>query len=156
MLQFIYNPTLITHETKMPPGGKNSVENRLWSARKRRGLEQKQVAYLLNHHTPDQVSRYELGVRLPTLETALLLEIIYGVPLRLLYKDLYERLRGELKDRMGRIPQLHERLTDFLEDEALSEYCAYREIVHSGCPSQHDLARVRRHVTDLVRRMAYQ
>jgi transcriptional regulator with XRE-family HTH domain len=139
----------------MSPGGRNTIENRLWQTRKRRGLEQKQVAYLLNHHTPDQVSRYELGTRLPTLETALLLEMIYGAPLRVLYKDLYERLQAELRDRYEGIPQLKERLAEFLTEEGLREYCSYQELLQVGQPAQTDLLKLRRHVTELAKRLAY-
>jgi transcriptional regulator with XRE-family HTH domain len=131
------------------------MENRLWLTRKRRGLEQKQVAYLLDQHTPDQVSRYELGTRQPTLETALLLEMIYGAPLRFLYKDLYERLQAELKERFERLPQLHDRLAEILSDDSIREYCAYRELLLIGQPTQADLIKARRHVTDLAKRLAY-
>src|ERR671932_984676 len=103
----------------MSPGGRKTVENLLWQIRKRRGLEQKQVAYLLNHHTPDQVSRYELGTRLPTLEIALLLEMIYGAPLRVLYKDLYEQLQTKLRTRFEHIPQLEDRLAEFLTEDCV-------------------------------------
>jgi transcriptional regulator with XRE-family HTH domain len=139
----------------MPSGGRNTVENRLWSVRKRRGLEQKQVAYLLNHHTPDQVSRYELGARLPTLETALLLEMIYGAPLRVLYKDLYERLQGEFRERLERVPQLQERLSEFLDEVGVREYCAYGEMLQTGQPSPTDQLKARLHVTELAKRIAY-
>jgi transcriptional regulator with XRE-family HTH domain len=139
----------------MSPGGKRAVENRLWQTRKRRGLEQKNVAYLLNHHTADQVSRYELGTRTPTLETALMLEMIYGAPLRVLYKDLYERLQGEFRERLKRVPQLQERLADFLDEDAVREYCAYREMLQTGQPAQADLLKIRRHVTELAKRMAF-
>jgi transcriptional regulator with XRE-family HTH domain len=139
----------------MTPGGKHTVENRLWTTRKRRGLEQKQVAYLLNHHTPDQVSRYELGMRLPTLETALLLEMIYGAPLRVLYKDLYERLQAEMKERFERVPQLRERLAEFLSEDGVREYCSYRELLQPSQPAQTDLLKARRHVTELAKRLAY-
>jgi transcriptional regulator with XRE-family HTH domain len=139
----------------MSPGGRKTIESLLWQTRKRRGLEQKQVAYLLNHHTPDQVSRYELGTRLPTLEIALMLEIIYGAPLRVLYKDLYERLQAELRDRLKRLPQLTGGLEEFLNEDGISEYCAYRDLILSGQLSQTDMLRVRRHVTELARRMAY-
>jgi transcriptional regulator with XRE-family HTH domain len=150
------NITIINcYKTNMQPGGRTSIENRLWQTRKRRGLEQKQVAYLLNHHTADQVSRYELGTRLPTLETALLLEMIYGAPLRVLYKDLYERLQAEFKDRLERLPQLHERLSEFLGEDGVREYCAYRELIQSGHPAQSDLLKARRHVTELAKRLAY-
>lgn len=139
----------------MSPGGKRAVENRLWQTRKRRGLEQKSVAYLLNHHTADQVSRYELGTRTPTLETALLLEMIYGTPLRVLYKDLYERLQEEFRERLKRVPQLQERLANFLEEDAVREYCAYRDLLQTGQPAQDDLLKIRRHVTELAKRMAF-
>lgn len=139
----------------MLTGGKNTIENRLWQTRKRQGLEQKQVAYLLNHHTPDQVSRYELGTRLPTLETALLLEMIYGAPLRVLYKDLYERLQAELKERFERVPQLRERLAEFLSEEGVREYCAYRDLIQTSHPAQVELLKTRRHVTELAKRLAY-
>jgi transcriptional regulator with XRE-family HTH domain len=139
----------------MSPGGRKPIENLLWQTRKRRGLEQKQVAYLLNHHTPDQVSRYELGTRLPTLEIALMLEMIYGAPLRVLYKDHYERLQAELRDRLKRLPQLSERIEEFLNEDSIREYCAYRDIILTGQLSQADMLRVRRHVTEMARRMAY-
>jgi transcriptional regulator with XRE-family HTH domain len=139
----------------MPSGGRNTINNRLWQIRKLRGLEQKQIAYLLNHHTADQVSRYEIGTRLPTLETALLLEMLYGAPLRVLYKDLYERLQAGLKDRFERIPQLQDRLAEFLTEGCVREYCAYWELLQTGQPPQADLIKARRHVTELVKRMAY-
>src|SRR5437870_13110734 len=92
------NTELNRPKSKMK-GGKNKTENRLWIARKKRGFEQKQVAHLLNHKSVDQISRYENGSRLPKLQTALKLEIVYGVPLRLLFTDLYSQLRTEIKER---------------------------------------------------------
>jgi hypothetical protein len=96
-----------------------------------------------------------LGTRTPTLETALTLEIIYGAPLRLLYRDLYERLQAELKERFERVPQLRERMADLLTDDGVREYCAYNELVQTSCPTQTDLLKARRHVTDLAKRLAY-
>jgi transcriptional regulator with XRE-family HTH domain len=139
----------------MPSGGRNTSKNRLWETRKRRGLEQKQVAYLLNHHTPDQVSRYELGTRLPTLEIALLLEMIYGAPLRILYQNLYEQLQGELRDRLKHLPQLREKPEEFLSEDGVREYCSYQELIQTGQPSQADMLRARRHITEMAKRMAY-
>lgn len=139
----------------MPSGGRSTISNRLWQTRKRRELEQKQVAYLLNHHTPDQVSRYELGTRMPTLGTALMLEMIYGAPLRVLYKDLYERLQAELRARLERIPQSHGRLAEFLNEDGLREYCAYSELLQTAQPAQADQLKARRHVTEMAKRLAY-
>lgn len=135
----------------MRSGVRNIIKNRLWSCRKRRRLEQKQVAYLLGQTTPGQVSRYELGTRLPMLETALLLEMIYGAPLRVLYKDLYERLQADLRERFEHIPQLKDRLAEFVIEDCVHDYCAYLELLQTGQPSQADLVKVRRHVTELAK-----
>ena len=139
----------------MLPGGRKTVENLLWQTRKRRGLEQKQVAYLLNQQTTGQVSRYEMGTRLPTLEIALQLEIIYGVPLRILYKDIYERLQVEIEDRLKRLPQLSERVEEFLNEDGLRDYCAYRDLIQPGKPTPADTQKARRHVTEMAKRLAY-
>lgn len=139
----------------MSSGGRTTTKNRLWQTRKRRELEQKQVAYLLNQHTPDQVSRYELGTRLPTLEKALLLEMIYSTPLRVLYKDLYERLQVELRARLERVPQLQGPVAHLLDEAVLREYCAYNELLQTSQPTQADLLKVRRHVIELAKRLAY-
>jgi hypothetical protein len=92
---------------------------------------------------------------LPTLETALLLEMIYGAPLRMLYKDLYERLLSELRERLERIPQLHDRVAEFLSEEGVREYCSYRELIQPGHTAQADIIKARRHVTELAKRLAY-
>src|SRR5438270_11681560 len=105
--------------------GKNKTHNRLWLARKRKGLGQKQVAVLLNHRTVDQVSRFEKGLRLPNLETALRLEIIYNTPLSSLYKDTYERLREEIKQKIQDSPSLRASFDKSAQDAG--DYCAYAE-----------------------------
>ena len=84
-----------------------------------------------------------------------MLEMIYGAPLRVLYKDHYERLQAELRDRLKRLPQLSERIEEFLNEDSIREYCAYRDIILTGQLSQADMLRVRRHVTEMARRMAY-
>src|SRR5688572_3524715 len=100
----------------MKSGGKNKIQNRLWITRKRRGLEQKQVAYLLNHRTVNQISRYENGSRMPTLLAALKLEIIFGVPARLLFPDLHEQLRAEIRKRAETSRGLRESLANLFGD----------------------------------------
>lgn len=140
----------------MTSGGKHTIENRLWQTRKKLRLEQKQIAYLLDHLTPDQVSRYELGTRLPTLETALLLEMIYGAPLRILYKELYGRLQEKLRERIEHVPKGKDRLRELLlTEDGLHEYCSYRDLLQKGQPSQIDMLKARRHVTELAKRLAY-
>jgi transcriptional regulator with XRE-family HTH domain len=136
-------------ETKQPL-------NRLWLARKRRGLEQKQVAYLLGHQGIDQTSRYEQGTRLPSLENALRLEIIYGVPMRFLFKELFSKLEDDVWQRISLNQTLHRRYGNRVTKPAgLSEYCAYAELVASENASEADRATTRRHVTALAKKLAY-
>lgn len=72
------------------------INNRLWQARHRAGLEQKQVARLLGHKNCDQISRYERGARLPGLRIALKLEIIYRTPISNLFPEHYQKYRFEV------------------------------------------------------------
>jgi|ERR671927_121102 transcriptional regulator with XRE-family HTH domain len=133
----------------------NKQPNRLWLARKRRGLEQKQVSYLLDHKGIDQLSQYEQGTRLPTLENALKLEIIYGVPLRFLYKELSARLEDEVWQRISLNPVLHKRFGNRTTQVAgLSEYCAYAELIAAPHASEADRVAARRHVTALAKKLA--
>lgn len=133
----------------------NKQPNRLWLARKRRGLEQKQVTYLLDHQSIDQLSRYEQGMRLPSLENALKLEIIYGVPLRFVYKELSAKLEDEVWQRISLNPTLHKRFGNRTAQEAgLSEYCAYAELLAAPHASEADRASARRHVTALAKKLA--
>lgn len=130
--------------------------NRLWLARKRRGLEQKQVAYLLGHRSIDQMSRYELGTRLPPLENALKLEIIYGVPLHFLFKELFRKLEDEVWQRISFNSVLHKHYGNRVTSvTGLSEYCAFAELLASPSASEADRATARRHVTALAKKLAY-
>ncbi len=132
------------------------MTNRLWLARKRRGLEQKQVAYLLNHQSIDQLSRYEQGARLPSLDNALKLEIIYGVPLRLLFKELFDTLEDEVWQRISLSTPLQKRYGNRTANTVeLAEYCAFSELLAMPQASEADRARVRRHVTVLAKKLAF-
>jgi len=133
----------------------NKQPNRLWLARKRRVLEQKQVTYLLDHKGIDQLSHYEQGERLPSLENALKLEIIYGVPLRFLYKELSAKLEDEVWQRISLNPALHKRFGNRPSRATrLSEYCAYDELLAAPHASEADRAAARKHVTALAKKLA--
>jgi transcriptional regulator with XRE-family HTH domain len=131
-----------------------TTKNNLWQARKRIGLERKQVAFLLSHKTTDDISRYEKGNSLPNLNTALKLEIIYRVPIRLLFQSLFEEYREEifaLKKRqsvtfaqnLNKIPKA----ADELKQE---ESCFYADILKSHVPSRLELEAVTRHTISLI------
>jgi transcriptional regulator with XRE-family HTH domain len=135
-------------------GGKTKIQNRLWLARKRRGLGQKQVAYLLGK-TVDEISRYERGLRIPSLEIILGLELIYGVPARVLFKDMYEQLQAKISDRIQSQDLLKALYPEALSDGQLSgEYCSYQEILNLPSASALERSKVRDHITALAKKLA--
>jgi transcriptional regulator with XRE-family HTH domain len=134
---------------------KSSKKNRLWLARKRLGLGQKQVAYLLDLKTADQISRYEQGLRLPTLETALQLEIIYGLPLQILFKELYDELRTHICEHIEKNPTLKTLYATSSAEECCKEFCAFAEILKYSRLSEVDKGKLRDHITYLAKKLAY-
>jgi transcriptional regulator with XRE-family HTH domain len=68
---------------------KKIFPNRLWTYRKKKGLSQKRVAFLIAQKTSSQLCHYERGDKRPNLTNALKLEILYHVPVSFLYRDLY-------------------------------------------------------------------
>ena len=64
------------------------LPNYLKTYRKRAGLSQADVAYLLGVRSGTKVSRYERFSRLPNLETALAFEALYHMPVADLFAGL--------------------------------------------------------------------
>ena len=134
---------------------KNKTRNQLWLARKRLGLGQKHAAFLLNHRTTDQISRYEKGQRLPGLKLLLQLEIIYGVPARILYRDYYEELRAGIEKRANSIRTTNSTYAlPHLGPELFSEFCSHEELLLNPHLSQTERDQVRKHVVTLMRRLS--
>ena len=135
-------------------GGKNPFPNRLWRARKRRGLGQKQVAFLIEK-TIDEVSRYERGIHLPELQTLLALEIIYGMPLHLLFRELYEQVRAHISERIDSHEASRLKYQTLLDNSNPEEsYCGHEDILNLSDLSEAERDKVRRHVTRLAKRLA--
>lgn len=136
-------------------GGRPPKQNRLWIARKRRGLGQKQVAYLLDTSI-DEISRCERGAITPGLEIALGLEIAYGLPVRLLFRDLYEDLQSRISERVSQQESLKRVYEDALKSvQNLGESCAYQDLLQMANLSAADAAKVRDHITQLAKKLAY-
>ena len=81
------------------------VKNYLWTFRKRAGYSQKQAARILGHKDTSQISRYERGARIPSLETVIKMEIAYDTPVDRLFGGLLEELRRDVEKRKK---ELHE------------------------------------------------
>ena len=73
--------------------------NYLRSARKRSGLSQDEIAFLLGGHNGGKVSRYERFNRLPSLATACVYEALFGVPVSELFGGVFEKACGKMKKR---------------------------------------------------------
>lgn len=77
----------------------NMLQNYLRTYRKRSGLSQKEIAYLLGCEYGTKLSRYERFHRIPNLKTVLTLEIIYHTESKHLFEGMYNDLAYQLKKR---------------------------------------------------------
>jgi transcriptional regulator with XRE-family HTH domain len=75
------------------------LPNYLRTYRKRSGLSQDDVAFLLGCQSGAKVSRYERFARVPTLETALTYEALFGVPARELFAGVYQKVEETIHKR---------------------------------------------------------
>ncbi len=135
-----------TNTNSLPP-------NNLLQARKRAGLERKQVAFLLTRKTNNEISIYERGGYLPNLQTALKLEAIYRTPIRLLFQGLFEQCRREIGERRKKDNQLLPREEWFpthAEKLTQEEFCFYAEILKTHVPSSMELELIQNHTVSLI------
>ena len=72
------------------------LHNYLRGNRKRLGLSQDEVAFLLGTQSGAKVCRYERFVREPNLETAFAYEAIFQKPVRELFGGLYQTIEGKV------------------------------------------------------------
>jgi len=81
------------------PMSSHPLANYLRSNRKRLGLSQAEVAFLLGAQSGAKVCRYERFVREPTLATALAYEAIFQKPVRELFGGLYQDIQEQVGQR---------------------------------------------------------
>jgi transcriptional regulator with XRE-family HTH domain len=77
----------------------HKLTNYLRSNRKRLGLSQDEVAFLLGTQSGAKVCRYEKFTREPNLATALACEAIFQKPVRELFAGLYQEVEREVAGR---------------------------------------------------------
>jgi transcriptional regulator with XRE-family HTH domain len=70
------------------------LHNYLRTYRKRTGLSQGEVAFLLGCYHGAKVSRYERHARQPGLETVFAYEVLFGVPARELFGGVFEKVEA--------------------------------------------------------------
>ena len=86
----------------MPP---SRLSNYLRAHRKRAGLSQEQLAFLLGCHSGAKVSRYEQFLREPSLRTALAFEAIFHTPVRQLFAGIFDEVEQTVEGRARRLAQ---------------------------------------------------
>ena len=94
--------------------------NYLATYRKRWGLSQRQLAYLLGWDSASSVSRFESMGRLPNLMTALKIEALFESGSGDLFPGLYRRAEIEVADRAKVLYRELEGRTDPKSQEALA------------------------------------
>lgn len=73
--------------------------NYLRTYRRRAGFSQDELVYLLGGRGGAKVCRYERGVRLPNLRTALAYEILFRASARELFTGLYRKVEKNVLER---------------------------------------------------------
>lgn len=128
------------------------TNNRLWQARHKAGLEQKQVARLLGHKNCDQISRYERGVRMPGIRIALKLELIYGIPISNLFPEHYQKYRAEIAANTSNsiLPSFDE-TAEKLSD---ANICTYDNSLLKKKVSDADISAANKHSIRLIQNIA--
>ncbi len=76
------------------------LQNYVRTYRRKSGLTQHEVGFLLGRQNGAQVSRYEKRRRLPPLETALACEAVFGVPVSELFAGISEATNKDIRKRM--------------------------------------------------------
>ncbi len=128
-------------------------DNNLLQVRRRRGLELKQVAFLLSKKSNDELYRYESGGYYPSLPTALKLEIIYQTPARLLFQDLFESFKAEIGEKRKARPHLfpeRARFPNHIEQLDQGENCFYADILKTHAPDPSEMEMITKHIIALT------
>jgi transcriptional regulator with XRE-family HTH domain len=133
---------------------KKAMKNRLAHIRHSNHLEQKQVATLLGHKTTETISRYERGLKVPNLKTALKLARIYGIPIRVMLDEYYEACLQEMRRQEERLLGVNKIARRSDEGMAITDFCTYEHELSSESPSEAAIIKVRRHSSALIRKTA--
>ena len=96
---------LTSNNLNMRTNAHKKFKNELSLARASRGLSRKNVAQVLGYKRTTPLSNFERGKRLPSLKTALRLEILYRRPVAFLFPDLYVSLRSEIREAESQFKQ---------------------------------------------------
>lgn len=83
----------------MPRKPYGKLDNYISMYRRRAGLSQSELATLINVERRASMARYELGLRVPDLETSLALAIVLGQSVDEVFAGLAEGIRDKVTER---------------------------------------------------------
>lgn len=122
--------------------------SRLALRRIRLGLEQKQIAQLLGQKSIYQYNRLENGQRPPTLKDALILSLIFRLPITTLFDEYCRKCGNELYQQLK-----DSSLSNLIKPESFG-HCDYLEMMNSKLISQENSDKIRSHIKILVEERA--
>ena len=99
--------------------------------RKKFGLTQREAADLVGMESGQIVSRHESKERVPNLMTAIAYQIVFDVPLRAMFPELYQKI----------------------EQGVLQRACALRDELLAARPSQRNVHKLRC-LQEMIKRMS--
>lgn len=82
------------------------LNNYLRMYRKRIGLTQKELAFLLGFNHPAKISRYERSSQNPRLITVIAYEVVFQTVSRNLFGGLFERVETETRQRIRQLLEM--------------------------------------------------
>ena len=101
----------------------------------------------IGHKTTDQISRYERGVRMPNVKTALKLELIYRTPIGLLFPEHFEQSEEEIAAKAAQsqisLSGNNAKLAAGGDDREHS--CTHLDLLAQTNPSEEEIEVVRQH-----------
>lgn len=76
---------------------KQIIAANLRGARRRSGLNQTELSFLVGQKGGTGISRIEGGERVPSVEMALAFEAIFRIPVRVLFEEIFVKVEAEVK-----------------------------------------------------------
>lgn len=92
--------------------------NYLRTHRRKIGLTQAEVAFLVGSKNPMTICRYERDSQIPNLETVLAYEYLFQTPPRIIFYGLVERIKQETNKRIEELLRKSEKKPPHLRQEA--------------------------------------
>ncbi len=77
------------------------LANYLKSLRRRAGLSQKELAFLIDSKGRDAVSKHERGKTTPPLEVLICYQLLYGTPINKLFAGRFNDLESLFRERVN-------------------------------------------------------